>query len=45
MFDLIRQSYLLIADHMLKGVDALEGVEPKQKRAAALRHQAASSTR
>jgi polyhydroxyalkanoate synthase len=31
MFDLVRQSYLLIADHMLKGVDAIEGVDPAQK--------------
>ena len=31
VFDWIRQSYLLIADHILRGVDALEGVEPKQK--------------
>jgi polyhydroxyalkanoate synthase len=31
IFDFIRQSYLLIADHMLKGVETLEGVPPKQK--------------
>lgn len=31
VFDWIRQSYLLISDHILAGVDALEGVEPKQK--------------
>jgi polyhydroxyalkanoate synthase len=31
VFDWIRQSYMLIADHILRGVDALEGVEPKQK--------------
>ncbi len=31
VFDLIRQSYHLIGDHMLRGVDALEGVPPKQK--------------
>ena len=31
VFDWIRQSYLLISDHLLRGVDALEGVEPKQK--------------
>lgn len=31
VFDWIRQSYLLIADHILRGVEALEGVEPKQK--------------
>ncbi len=29
-FDLIRQSYLLIADQMLKGVDGLEGVDARQ---------------
>ena len=31
VFDWIRQTYLLLADHMLKSVDALEGVEAKQK--------------
>ncbi len=31
MFDWIRQSYLLISDHILRGVDALEGVDPRQK--------------
>ncbi len=31
MFDWIRQSYLLISDHLLRGVDALEGVDPRQK--------------
>lgn len=31
MFDLVRQSYLLIADHLLKSVDAIDGVDPKQK--------------
>ncbi len=31
LFDFIRQSYFVIADHMLKGVDALEGVDPRQK--------------
>ncbi len=31
VFDFLRQSYFVIADHMLKGVDALEGVDPKQK--------------
>ncbi|MDP1027973.1 class I poly(R)-hydroxyalkanoic acid synthase [Sphingomonas sp. KR1UV-12] len=30
-FDLVRQSYLTIADHLLRGVDAVEGVAPKQK--------------
>ncbi|MBC7985277.1 MAG: class I poly(R)-hydroxyalkanoic acid synthase, partial [Sphingomonadaceae bacterium] len=31
MFDMIRQSYLLIADNMLRSVDAIDGVEPRQK--------------
>jgi hypothetical protein len=31
VFDFLRQSYFVIADHMLKGVDSLEGVDPKQK--------------
>lgn len=31
VFDFLRQSYFVIADHMLKGVDALDGVEDKQK--------------
>lgn len=31
LFDFIRQSYLVIADHLLKGVDALDCVAPKQK--------------
>jgi polyhydroxyalkanoate synthase len=31
VFDLIRQSYLLVADHMLRGVEAVEGIDPKQK--------------
>lgn len=31
LFAFIRQSYFLVADHMLKGVDALDGVDPKQK--------------
>jgi polyhydroxyalkanoate synthase subunit PhaC len=31
VFDFLRQSYFVIADHLLKGVDALEGVEPRQK--------------
>ena len=30
-FDLIRQSYLLIGDHLLKNVDAVEGVDARQK--------------
>ena len=30
-FDWIRRSYNLIADHMLRGVDALDGVPEKQK--------------
>ncbi|RYD99400.1 MAG: class I poly(R)-hydroxyalkanoic acid synthase [Sphingomonadales bacterium] len=31
VFDFLRQSYFMIADHLLKGVDALDGVEPRQK--------------
>ena len=31
LFDFIRQSYFLIADHVLMGVDALEGIDEKQK--------------
>jgi polyhydroxyalkanoate synthase len=31
VFDFLRQSYFMIADHMLKGVDAIEGVDEKQK--------------
>ena len=31
VFDLIRQSYLMVADHMLRSADAVEGIEPRQK--------------
>ena len=31
LYDLIRQTYLMIADHMLKGVDAIENVDGKQR--------------
>nr|WP_295666992.1 class I poly(R)-hydroxyalkanoic acid synthase [Sphingomonas sp.] len=31
LFDWIRQSYFLISDHMLQGIDALDGVDDKQK--------------
>lgn len=31
VFDWIRQSYLMIADQMLKQVDAIEGLDPKQR--------------
>lgn len=31
LFDWIRQSYQMVSDHMLRGVDALEGVDPPQK--------------
>lgn len=31
VFDFIRQSYLTLANHLLKGVDAVEGLEPRQK--------------
>jgi polyhydroxyalkanoate synthase len=30
-FDLIRQSYLLTADHLLRGVEAIDGVDERQK--------------
>ncbi|QCB41377.1 class I poly(R)-hydroxyalkanoic acid synthase [Sphingomonas sp. PAMC26645] len=32
VFDLIRQSYQLIGDHMLRGVEAVDGLDPKQKK-------------
>jgi len=31
VFDMIRQSYVAISDQLLKGVDALEGIDPRQK--------------
>jgi polyhydroxyalkanoate synthase len=31
VFDMIRQSYALVSDHMLKGVDALDGLDDKQR--------------
>ena len=31
LFDWIRQSYFLISDHMLRGIDALDSVDGKQK--------------
>jgi len=31
VFDFLRQSYFTIADHLLRGVDSLEGVDPRQK--------------
>jgi polyhydroxyalkanoate synthase len=31
VFDFIRQSYFLASEHLMKGVDALEGLEPRQK--------------
>jgi len=31
VFDWIRQSYFLISDHVLRGVDAMEGLDPQQK--------------
>ncbi|MEM8697133.1 MAG: class I poly(R)-hydroxyalkanoic acid synthase [Pseudomonadota bacterium] len=31
VFDMIRQSYLMIADHMLRSVDAIDGIDPQQK--------------
>jgi polyhydroxyalkanoate synthase len=31
LFDMIRQSYVAVADQLLKGVDAIDGIDPKQK--------------
>ena len=31
LFDLVRQSYLILSDLLLKSVDALDGIEPKQR--------------
>lgn len=31
LFDLISQSYLMIADHLLKGVEAIDGIDPRQR--------------
>ena len=31
VFDMIRQSYLMVADHMLKAADSVEGIDPAQK--------------
>jgi len=31
IFDMIRQSYAAISDQLLKGVDAIEGIDPRQK--------------
>jgi polyhydroxyalkanoate synthase len=31
LFDLIRQSYTIVSSHMLRSVEALEGLEPKQR--------------
>ena len=31
LFAMIRQSYELVADHMLKGVDTLDGIDPNQR--------------
>ncbi len=31
VFDFIRQSYLTLSNHLLKGVDQIEGLAPKQK--------------
>ncbi|MGF7152034.1 polyhydroxyalkanoate synthase [Sphingomonas zeicaulis] len=31
LFDLVRQSYLLVSDHLLKSVDAIDGLDAKQK--------------
>ncbi|HEY0623303.1 class I poly(R)-hydroxyalkanoic acid synthase [Sphingomonas sp.] len=34
VFDFIRQSYFTLSEHLLKGVDAIEGLSPKQKEQA-----------
>jgi len=31
IFDMIRQSYVAVSDQLLKGVDAIEGIDPRQK--------------
>jgi len=31
LFDLIRQSYLILSDMLLKSIDTLEGIDPKQR--------------
>lgn len=31
LFDLIRQSYAMLSDHIFKSIDALEGIEPRQR--------------
>jgi polyhydroxyalkanoate synthase len=31
MFDLLRQSYVMLSDYMLKGIDTIEGMDPKQR--------------
>ncbi len=31
LFDLIRQSYLMLSDLLLKSIDTLEGIDPKQR--------------
>ncbi|HVJ00313.1 MAG TPA: class I poly(R)-hydroxyalkanoic acid synthase [Sphingomonas sp.] len=31
VFDWIRQSYFLISDHLLRGVEAIEGIDPQHK--------------
>lgn len=34
VFDFIRQSYFTLSEHLLKGVDAIEGLTPKQREQA-----------
>ncbi|WP_447728966.1 PHA/PHB synthase family protein [Sphingomonas koreensis] len=34
VFDFIRQSYFTVSDHLLKGVDSIEGLTPRQKEQA-----------
>ncbi len=40
LYDMIRQSYLMISEHMLRSVDAIDGMDPKQKEQARFATQA-----
>ncbi len=42
IFDFLRQSYFVIADNLLKGVDAIEGVDEKHASSCASRPRASS---
>ena len=45
LFDMIRQTYLLVSERLLGSVDAIEGLDEKHAREDALHDAAASSTR